>query len=88
MVSEPAQENNILDLFLKNSPTLVDSVSIIPGIADRSVVMALVRLRSTTQKVKPRTVHLYSKADWESMRVCKSVSPHFSHPVMVNRKLI
>ena len=68
MVSEHTWENNILDLFLTNSPTLVDSVSVIPGIADHSAVMAVVRLRPTIQKVKPRTVHLYSKADWESMR--------------------
>ena len=68
MVSEHTRENNILDLFLTNSPTLVDSVSVIPGIADHSAVMAVVRLRPTIQKVKPRTVHLYSKADWESMR--------------------
>ena len=68
MVSEHTRENNILDLFLTNSPTLVDSVSVIPGIADHSAVMAVVRLRPTIQKVKPRTIHLYSKADWESMR--------------------
>ena len=68
MVSEHTRENNKLDLFLTNSPTLVDSVSVIPGIADHLAVMAVVRLRPTIQKVKPRTVHLYSKADWDSMR--------------------
>ena len=78
MVSEHTRGNNILEFFLTNSPSLVDSVSIIPGIADHSAVMAVVRLQSTIQKVKPRTVHLYSKVDWESMRVCRSVSPHFS----------
>ena len=68
MVSEHTRKNNILDHFLTNSPTLLDSVSVIPGIADHSAVMAVVRLRPTIQKVKPRTVHLYSKADWKSMR--------------------
>ena len=63
MVSEPTRENNILDLFLTNSPTLVDSVSVVPGIADHSAVIGVVRLRPTVQKVKPRTVHLYSKAN-------------------------
>ncbi|MCG8045233.1 MAG: hypothetical protein JAY66_06065 [Candidatus Thiodiazotropha taylori] len=68
MVCEPTREGNILDLFLTNSPTLVDSVSVVPGIADHLAVTAVVRLRPTIQKVKPRTVHLYSKADWDSMR--------------------
>ena len=68
MVSEPTRENNILDLFLTNSPTLVDSVSVVPGIADHLAVIGVVRLRPTIQKVKPRTVLLYSKANWEGMR--------------------
>ena len=68
MVSEPTRESNILDLFLTNSPTLVDSVSVVPGIADHLAVIGVVRLRPTIQKVKPRTVHLYSKANWEDMR--------------------
>ena len=68
MVSEPTQESNILDLFLTNSPTLVDSFSVIPGIAYHSTVNGVVRLRSTIQKVNPRTVHMYSKADWEGIR--------------------
>ena len=68
MVSEPTRENNILDLFLTNSPTLVDSVSVVPGIADHLAVIGVDRLRPTIQKVKPRTVHLYPKASWEGMR--------------------
>ena len=55
MESEPTRENNILDLFLTNSPTLVDSVSVVPGIADHLAVIGVVRLRPTIQKVKPRT---------------------------------
>ena len=51
-----------------NSPTLVDSVSLVPGIADHLAVIGVVRLRYTIQKVKPRIVHLYSKTDWEGMR--------------------
>ena len=68
MVSEPTRDNNILDLFLTNNPTLVDNVSIVPGISDHETVIAVVKLRPTIQKLKPRTVHIYSKADWEGMR--------------------
>ena len=68
MVCEPTRENNILDLFITNSPTLVDSVSFVPGIADHQAVLAVVRLRPSIQKVKPRTVHLYSKSNWDGMK--------------------
>ena len=44
MVSEPRRENNILDLFQTNSPTLVDSASVVPGIADLSSVIGVVKL--------------------------------------------
>ncbi|MCG8032702.1 MAG: reverse transcriptase domain-containing protein [Candidatus Thiodiazotropha taylori] len=68
MVQEPTRENNILDLFLTNSPTLVDSLSVVPGISDHQAVTSIVRLRPSIQKIKPRDVNLYSKADWVSMK--------------------
>ena len=68
MVCEPTHENNILDLFITNSPTVVDSVNVVPGTADHQDVLAVVRLRPSIQKVEPRTVHLYSKANWDSMK--------------------
>ena len=63
MVQEPTRESNILDLFLTNSPTLVDSVYVHPGISDHLAVISGVKLRPSIQKLKPRNVHLYSKAD-------------------------
>ena len=68
MVSDPTLENNILDLFLTNNPTLVDTVSAVPDISDHETVIAVVKLRPTIQKMKPRTVRIYSKANWEGMR--------------------
>ena len=68
---------NILDLFLTNNPTLVDTVSVEPGISEHETIIAVVKLRPTMLKVKPRTVHIYSKAEWESMR---HEMQNFSHP--------
>ena len=68
MVSDPTRENNILDLFLTNNPTFVDTVSVVPGISDHETVIAVVKLRQTIQKMKPTTVRIYSKANWEGMR--------------------
>ena len=59
MVQEPTRESNILDLFL----TLVDSVYVHPGISDHLAVISSVKLRPSIQKLKPRNLHLYSKAD-------------------------
>ena len=68
MVQEPTRENNILDLFLTNSPTLVDSLSVVPDISDYQAVISVVRLRPSIQKIKPRDINLYFKADWVSMK--------------------
>ena len=68
MVSDPTRDNTILDLFLTNNPTLVGTVTVVPGISEHETIIAVVKLRPTMQKVKPRTVHIYSKAEWESMR--------------------
>ena len=68
MVSDPTRECNVLDLFLTNSPTLVESVSVTTGTSDHDVVVADVKIRPNNQKLKPRTVHLYSKADVDSIK--------------------
>ena len=68
MVQEPTRESNILDLFLTNSLTLVDSVCVVPGISDHLAVISGVKLRLSIQKLKPRNVPLYSKANWVSMK--------------------
>ena len=81
MVSEPTRDNNILDLFLTNNPTLVDCVSVVPSIAAHSAGIGVVRLRPMIQKVKTRTVHLYSKADWEGMRQGIQEFQHFLQPL-------
>ena len=46
----------------------VDSVCVVPGISDHLAVISGVKLRPSIQKLKPRNVHLYSKADWVSMK--------------------
>ena len=62
------QEKTIFLISLTNNPTFVDTVSVVPGISDHETVIAVVKLRPTIQKMKPRTVRIYSKANWEGMR--------------------
>ena len=39
MVTSPTRGQNILDLFLTTNPTLVDNVSITPGLSDHDIVL-------------------------------------------------
>ena len=68
MVSDPTREGNVLDIFLTNSLTLVESVNVTTGISDHDIVVADVKIRPNIQKLKPCTVHLCSKADWDSIK--------------------
>ena len=40
MVTSPTRGQNILDLFLTTNPTLVDNVSITPGLSDNDIVLS------------------------------------------------
>ena len=66
-VTEPTRQSNNLDLFLTSNPTLIQRVSILPGL-DHDVVSVVGCLKPAIQKQKPRKVHLFSKADWIKLK--------------------
>ena len=68
MVREPTRGENILDLFLTTNPTLVDTVSIIPGLADHNIVKCTVNTKPRLAKTAPRKIFLYRRADWTSFK--------------------
>ena len=68
MVKEPTRGENILDLFLTSNPTLVDSVSIIPGLSDHNIVSCVVDISPKLVKQSRRKTFLYRRADWCSFR--------------------
>ena len=39
LVTTPTREKNILDLFLTNNPTRIESIKVIPGISDHEAVL-------------------------------------------------
>ena len=59
---------NILDLFFCNNLTLVNRVETIPGIFDHECVYVESSLRPSKTVTPPRKVHLYHKADLESLK--------------------
>ena len=75
MVTEPTRitedTENILDLFFCNNPSLVNQVEVIPGISDHEVVdvESSLHVHPANTVTPPRKVHLYHKADFESLTV-------------------
>ena len=64
----PEDTENILDLFFCNNWTLVNHVEVIPGISDHKCVYIESSLRPSKTVTPPRKVHLYHKADFESLK--------------------
>ena len=67
-VTSPTRGQNILDLFFTTNPTLVENVSIIPGISDHDIVLAKVNAKPEISKQVPCTILLYKKADWDQLK--------------------
>ena len=58
----------ILDLFLTTNNTLVNAVTIIPGLSDHNIVKSAVNIKPKFNKQQPRRSFLFRKANWESFR--------------------
>ena len=68
VVREPTRYENILDLFLTTNNTLVNAVTIIPGLSDHNIVKSVVNIKPKFNKQQPRRSFLFRKANWESFR--------------------
>ena len=67
-MTSPTRGQNILDLFLTTNPTLVDNVSITPGLSDHDIVLIQVNVKPEVLKQVPRNIHLCKKADWDQLK--------------------
>ena len=63
--TSPTRGKHILDLFFTSKPTLIDSVSILPGLSDHDIVQVHVLVNTILSQTKqvPRNIRLYKKAD-------------------------
>ena len=72
LVTEPTRvtedTENILDLFFCNNSNLVNRVEVILGISDHECVYVESSLRPSKTVTPPRKVHLYHKANFESLK--------------------
>ena len=67
-VLKPTRKNNILDLILTTTPDCIHDVEVVPGMSDHEAVTALCDTNVQTNKKKPRTVHIYRKANMEGIQ--------------------
>ena len=68
MQREPTRGQNPLDLFCCNKPSLVKSITSIPGISDHNIVLADCKLKPSIITKPQRKIYQWSKADWRSLR--------------------
>lgn len=68
MVTSPTRGQNILDLFFTTNPTLVDDITVIPGLSDHDIVLAQVNVKPEVTKQVPRNIPLYKKANWDQLK--------------------
>ncbi len=59
---------NLLDLFFSNNQSLINRCEVLPGIADHDAIFVESSLRPMRVRKPPRKVHLYKKADFDSLR--------------------
>ena len=67
LVTDCNREDNTLDLVLTNSPSQVKSTQVIPGLSGHEAAVCDCSFAPRCTKKAPRTVHIFSKVDWESL---------------------
>ena len=67
-MTSPTRGQNILGLFFTTNPTLVENVSIIPGLSDHDTVLAKVNAKPEISQQVPCTILLNKKADWDQLK--------------------
>ncbi len=64
LVKEPMRKDRVLDLFFTSNNTLVDQVTVTPGISDHDGIPLIdMSTKPKLNKQKPRKTFLYNKVD-------------------------
>ena len=66
---KPTREDNLLDLVFTTNPSLVKSSSNAPGISDHDIVVVDSDTKPFYLKQKPRKCFLFSKVNWDELKV-------------------
>lgn len=80
MVNFPTRNDNILDVFCTNRPSLVDRCTPTPGLSNHDIVLADTNILPTRKKPVKRKIYLWKRAEKSSMSVdVKQYTEEFVH---------
>ena len=68
MVNSPTRGNNILDIFITNRPSTMQSCEVIWGISDHEAILTKDTINIHLQDPSKRLIYLWSKADFNNIR--------------------
>ena len=75
IIDRPTREDNILDFFFTNRPSLVNRSTVIPGISDHLAIFIDSYITMTRQKPIKRTIFMWGKANIQGIKeMCKELS--------------
>ncbi|CAG2246306.1 unnamed protein product [Mytilus edulis] len=71
VVHIPTRQENTLDLFYINQPSLVQNIKTLPslGTSDHDIVFHEMNITMGRKKKTPRKISQYKKADWDKIRI-------------------
>ena len=89
VIDKPTREENILDLFFTNRPSLVNRSTVIPRISDHHAIFIDSHITMSRQKPIKRTNFMWGKANVQGMKemskqLSSSIIDHFSSSSNIN----
>ena len=83
IVNTPTRGFNILDVFVTNRPSLIESCTVVDGISDHEVVLTKSLIQAKVCPPAKRHIYLWSKADFNYIRqsiqsLCEDFVNNFS----------
>ena len=75
IIDRPTREDNILDLFFTNRPSLVNRSTVIPGISDHRAIFIGSHITMTRQKPTKRTIFMWGNANIQGIKeMCQELA--------------
>ena len=64
----PTRGSSILDIFITDRPSLVESCDVVSGISDHGIILVTSLVTARLSHPSPRTIYLWSHADFDSIK--------------------
>jgi len=64
----PTRGSSILDIFITDRPSLVESCDVVGGISDHETLLVTSLVAARLSHPSPRTIYLWSQADFDAIK--------------------